>query len=77
MALAGREQDYDVAARCANQTGLQWTKIQSCATGKLGHELSLKNYNVTASLEPPHKYTPWITINGKVGRALPYLISKS
>ena len=28
--------------------------------------LELFYANETASLDPPHRYTPWVTINGKV-----------
>ncbi len=45
---------------------MDWDKLNTCYTGREGHQLELGYYNETASLQPPHRYTPWVTINGKV-----------
>ena len=66
MDEAKEDQDMSVAQRCAEKSNLNWDNIDTCSTGTMGHDLELVYYNMTASLEPPHKYTPWITINGKV-----------
>ena len=59
-------QSPTIAQRCAKANKLDWDKIDTCYQGKEGHELELGYYNQTASLQPPHRYTPWITINGEV-----------
>lgn len=68
MAGYGQSQDLDVASKCASSNSLDWTIIKSCTDGKLGTMLQMEAYNKTAMLNPPHRYTPWITINGKVSK---------
>ena len=59
-------QSPTIAQRCAKANNLDWDKIDMCYQGNEGHELELGYYNQTMLLKPPHKYTPWITINGEV-----------
>lgn len=61
----GEKQDPTIAEQCANENNMDWNKISSCYQGNLGHQLELQLANETASLNPPHEYTPWVTINGK------------
>eukprot|EP00731_Ephydatia_muelleri_P030111 Em0021g634a len=58
-------QDPQVAQSCALRLSMQWALMDACYTGDLGHELELMYANETDSLNPPHQYTPWVTINGK------------
>jgi len=62
----GERQDPSIAQQCVTQFDMDWGKISNCYQGEMGHELELMYYNETASLTPPHQYTPWVTINGKV-----------
>ena len=52
------------APSCAQEYKLDYSKIQSCASGDLGnrleHEMALK----TQALNPPHSYVPWVTLEG-------------
>jgi interferon gamma-inducible protein 30 len=52
------------APSCAQEYNLDYSKIQSCASGDLGnsleHEMALK----TQALNPPHSYVPWVTLEG-------------
>lgn len=68
----GEDQDYSVAEACAKKPSIDmnWSMIDSCTKGALGHQLELMYANITNSLQPPHRYTPWITINGKVCMSL-------
>lgn len=53
---------------CATSAGLDWTSISSCygdGDGALGKKLVLAASNATGALQPPHQYTPWVTLNGK------------
>ena len=58
-------QDLDIAQQCADSCNMDWDSIDTCVTGDLGHKLELMYANETASLRPPHQYTPWVTINGE------------
>ena len=58
------------APRCCVQGGLDYEVIRKCAYGEEGKELSLAAARETEALEPAHKYSPWITINGQpLGRS--------
>ena len=59
-------QSPKVAEGCATENKMDWDKLNTCYMGNEGHQLELGYYNETASLQPPHKYTPWVTINGEV-----------
>ena len=52
------------APSCAREYKLDYSQIQSCASGDLGnrleHEMALK----TQALNPPHSYVPWVTLEG-------------
>ncbi|KAJ4936723.1 hypothetical protein JOQ06_001309 [Pogonophryne albipinna] len=43
---------------------LKWESIDSCVNGDKGNQLMHQNALKTQALNPPHKYVPWITING-------------
>jgi len=71
----GERQNPSIAQQCATQFNMDWGKISTCYLGEMGHELELMYYNETASLNPPHQYTPWVTINGKVCACMRMLLN--
>ena len=52
------------APECAQKSGLDYSKIQSCASGDLGNSLEHKMALKTQALNPPHSYVPWVTLEG-------------
>ena len=46
------------------QAGIDATDIQKCVEGAEGAELARKMLDKTAALEPPHKFVPWVVIDG-------------
>ncbi|XP_072338541.1 gamma-interferon-inducible lysosomal thiol reductase-like [Scyliorhinus torazame] len=44
---------------------VQWANVESCVNGDLGNKLMHQNAELTRALNPPHKYVPWILVNGK------------
>ncbi|XP_051893792.1 gamma-interferon-inducible lysosomal thiol reductase-like [Pristis pectinata] len=47
------------------EPNVTWTEIEKCVNGDLGNKLMHQNAERTAALSPPHKYVPWILVNGK------------
>lgn len=62
----GESQNMDVAKKCASTHSMDWSTIETCTEGTEGRSLELEYANITASLQPRHQYTPWVTVNGKV-----------
>ncbi|XP_062510733.1 gamma-interferon-inducible lysosomal thiol reductase-like [Corticium candelabrum] len=58
-------QTWEIAQQCAEKQNITWTDIKTCAKGPMGKRLEVMYYEETASLNPPHQYTPWVLINGK------------
>ena len=50
--------------KCATQYGLDWEKINSCATSKQGRQYVAEVADATDKLQPAHTYVPWIVVNG-------------
>jgi len=53
---------------CADANGLDTAAqetILACAAGDEGQKLALEAAVATESLNPPHEYAPWVTLNGK------------
>eukprot|EP00243_Klebsormidium_subtile_P003753 TRINITY_DN17345_c0_g1_i1.p1 TRINITY_DN17345_c0_g1~~TRINITY_DN17345_c0_g1_i1.p1 ORF type:complete len:246 (-),score=29.61 TRINITY_DN17345_c0_g1_i1:226-963(-) len=51
--------------QCGVALGLDVIGIQSCAVGEKGAELEARNRELTEALDPPHRFVPWVTIDGK------------
>jgi len=52
--------------KCAKKSGWSdYDKIESCSQGKEGNMLEHEIAVATDSLNPPHKWTPWVVMNGK------------
>ena len=62
----GYQQTWEIAQQCAEKQNITWSEVKACAEGPMGKHLEVMYYEETASLNPPHQYTPWVLINGKV-----------
>ncbi|XP_065190046.1 uncharacterized protein LOC135820917 [Sycon ciliatum] len=61
----GYKQTIKTAEQCAKESNIEWQQVYECHGSDLGHTLELAAHNKTMALEPPHTYTPWVTVNGK------------
>jgi len=52
------------AEKCVTDAMMDWKVIDTCAKGKEGNSLMHEAAVLTGKLNPPHKYVPWIVING-------------
>ncbi|KAJ9173029.1 hypothetical protein P3X46_016205 [Hevea brasiliensis] len=57
----GAEALYNV---CAEQLGFPAKPIKDCHESARGRELLLQYGSRTDSLNPPHRYVPWVVVNG-------------
>ena len=53
-----------IPLQCAQKLSIDFSPIETCYKGSQGNELEHQMAVKTESLNPPHKYTPWIVING-------------
>ena len=50
---------------CAKKSPkISYNQLMSCMNSKLGNDLQHQNALMTEALNPPHKYVPWVTLNG-------------
>jgi hypothetical protein len=52
------------ASSCISNSTLL-SQVQKCVTGDIGNQLMHKNAVETKNLNPPHKYVPWVVVDGK------------
>ena len=62
-ATTGASED-DVANSCAQKLGISLDKVFECTNSGLGNTLQYNMAAMTDALNPPHKYVPWVTLNG-------------
>mmetsp|Transcript_2906 Transcript_2906/g.6943 ORF Transcript_2906/g.6943 Transcript_2906/m.6943 type:complete len:175 (-) Transcript_2906:617-1141(-) len=60
---------------CANEASLSYDKIQNCYSGPDGDKCVTNAADKTNNLQPPHQYTPWVTVNGRHLAGAQHLIS--
>jgi interferon gamma-inducible protein 30 len=54
-----------VAIHCAEKTKIDFSRIDACIQTKVGNLLQHTYAVQTESLQPPHQYVPWVTVNGE------------
>jgi len=47
------------------KTQIDFDKVDTCTKTKLGNQLQHIYAVQTENLQPPHKYVPWVTLNGQ------------
>nr|AIU34503.1 gamma-interferon-inducible lysosomal thiol reductase [Stichopus monotuberculatus] len=52
------------ASQCCDEASLDFGPVSDCSTSSTGNKLEHQMGLLTEALDPPHKYTPWITLNG-------------
>lgn len=52
------------ASKCSKQFNITIDPINKCMTSRFGNNLQHQNAVETEQLNPPHKYVPWVTLNG-------------
>lgn len=56
--------------QCCDEASLDFGPVSDCSTSSTGNKLEHQMGLLTEALDPPHKYTPWITLNGVSGDRL-------
>ena len=51
------------AQKCAANSKLAWSVLNTCWTGAEGRALDDAAAAKTAALNPPHQYVPWVTLD--------------
>lgn len=52
------------ASKCAYAYNVSMDLVNKCMTSRLGNDLEHDMAVRTDRLQPPHKYVPWVTLNG-------------
>ncbi|KAL2239433.1 gamma-interferon-inducible lysosomal thiol reductase isoform X1 [Sesamum indicum] len=50
---------------CFEKLGLDASPVADCYSGERGRELELKYAAETNALDPPHRYVPWVVVDGQ------------
>merc|ERR1712216_728499 len=62
----GQRNPLKTGEKAAEKVGLKnWSQYEECYNSKSGDDAINLMYHLTANLQPPHKFTPWLTRNGK------------
>ncbi|KAJ6948674.1 hypothetical protein NC651_002864 [Populus alba x Populus x berolinensis] len=59
------ERKYPERESCFEELDLDPRAVSECYTGGYGDELELKYATGTNTLQPPHKYVPWVVVDGQ------------
>lgn len=59
------DRKYPLWETCFEELGLDAKLITDCYTSGHGKELELKYAAETDSLQPPHRYVPWVVVDGQ------------
>ena len=59
------ERKYQEWETCFEKIGLDSHAVLECFSGEHGKKLDLHYASKTDSLEPPHKYVPWVVVDGE------------
>lgn len=64
LEAAPRDAREKEVAGCAEGAGMDPAALLHCAEGEEGAALERAAEAETAALVPPHRYVPWVTVNG-------------
>ncbi|XP_077863240.1 gamma-interferon-inducible lysosomal thiol reductase-like [Saccoglossus kowalevskii] len=64
MEANAKPYDAQVGQQCASQYSVDYSTILKCSNSTLGNKLEHQMALKTDALNPPHTYTPWVTLNG-------------
>ncbi|KAG8387664.1 hypothetical protein BUALT_Bualt02G0044900 [Buddleja alternifolia] len=59
------QHNYTYWETCFEKVGLDPSPVLDCYNGERGKELELGYAAVTNALQPPHRYVPWVTVDGQ------------
>ena len=64
------------ATKCSQQLKIDLDQVFDCMSSQLGNSSQHQNAQLTAALNPPHKYVPWITLNSQHTETIQKLAEK-
>ena len=64
METNDKDDVHTAAQKCAQQFNVSMGQLDKCMSSRLGNYLEHEMAARTEVLDPPHKYVPWVTLNG-------------
>ncbi|KAF0935977.1 hypothetical protein E2562_037457 [Oryza meyeriana var. granulata] len=62
LVVDGKRREWE---SCFGKLNLDPKPVTDCYKSERGHQLSLKYGRQTDALQPPHKYVPWVVVDGQ------------